>query len=171
LNHPAGGALNRLERAMADEHDRQADDLPGLGRDLRRLYQPQAEVPADSDAAVRAALRSAFAESRRKRLVLTRRLARFAAVGAAAAVIAFAIWLATFSPQSSPPPPAVAGTDPADLDRSGTVDILDAFHLARRLEAGEVVDSTLDLNADGAVDARDVDRIALRAVSLTPGAG
>ena len=156
---------------MTDEHDPQPDDLPELGRDLRRLYKPQAQVPADSDAAVRAALRSAFAESRRKRLVFSRRLAPFAAVGAAAAMIAFVLWLATPGPPSSPPQPAVARTDPADLDRSGTVDILDAFHLARQLEAGETIDPALDFNRDGAIDSRDVDRIALRAVSLTPGAG
>lgn len=156
---------------MADEHDPQPDDLPELGRDLRRLYQPPAEVPADTDATIRAALRSGFAESRRKRLGLTRRLAPFAAVAAAAAVVVFVFWLATLGPPSSPPQPAVARTDPADLDRNGTVDILDAFHLARRLEAGEAIDPTLDLNADGAINSLDVDRIALRAVSLTPGAG
>jgi len=156
---------------MADEHDRQPDDLPELGRDLRRLYQPPVDVPAHTDAAIRAALRLGFAESRRKRLVLTRRLGPFAAVAAAAAVVLLVLWLATVGPTSSPPQPAVARTDPADLDQNGTVDILDAFDLARRLEAGEVVDSTLDFNADGAIDARDVDRIALRAVSLTPGAG
>jgi hypothetical protein len=156
---------------MADEHDRQGDDLPELGRDLRRLYQPPAEVGADADAAIRAALRFGFAESRRKRLVFVRRLAPIAGVAAAAAVVLFVFWLATLGPPSTPPVPAAARTDPADLDRSGTVDILDAFHLARRLEAGEAIDPALDFNRDGAVDARDVDRIALRAVSLTPGAG
>jgi hypothetical protein len=156
---------------MADERDRQGDDLPELGRDLRRLYQPPAEVGADADAAVRAALRSGFAESRRKRFVFTRRRGPFAAVAAAAAVVLLVFWLATISRQSSPPRPAVARTDPADLDRSGTVDILDAFHLARRLEAGEATDPALDFNRDGAIDSLDVDRIALRAVSLTPGAG
>ena len=156
---------------MADEHDRQGDDLPELGRALRRLYQPSADVPADTDAAIRAALRLGFAESRRKRLVFARRLAPFAAVAAAAAVVLLAIWLATLGPPSAPPQPAVARTDPADLDQNGTVDILDAFHLARRLEAGEAIDAALDLNRDGAIDSLDVDRIALRAVSLTPGAG
>lgn len=152
---------------MADEHDRQGDDLPELGRALRRLYQPSADVPADTDAAIRAALRLGFAESRRKRLVW----APFAAVAAAAAVVLLAIWLATLAPPSAPPQPAVARTEAADLDQNGTVDILDAFHLARRLEAGEAIDAALDFNRDGAIDSRDVDRIALRAVSLTPGAG
>lgn len=156
---------------MADEDDRQPDDLAELGRDLRRLYQPPVEVGADTDAAIRAALRSGFAKTRRKRLVLTRRQAPFAAVAAAAAVVVFVIWLATLGPPSPPPQPAVARTDAADLDQNGTVDILDAFDLARRLEAGEAIDAALDLNRDGAIDALDVDRIALRAVSLTPGAG
>ncbi|MDY7108289.1 MAG: dockerin type I domain-containing protein [Planctomycetota bacterium] len=153
---------------MADEHDLQPEDLPEMGRDLRRLYGPAVNVPADEDAAIRAAVRRGFAERRRTRLVVTRRLAPFAA---AAAAVLFVIWLAMPRPSSPPPESIAVETEPADFDGNGRVDILDAFHLARRLEAGEEVDSTLDLNRDGAVDARDVDRIALRAVSLTPGAG
>jgi hypothetical protein len=153
---------------MAGNHDLQPEDLAELERDVRRLCGPPVEVPTDADAAIRWALRRSFAKTRRKRLVVARRLAPFAA---AVAVVMLVLWLATLGPPSPPPPPFAARSEPADLDRNGRVDILDAFHLAQRLERGETVDSTLDLNRDGAVDARDVDRIALRAVSLTPGAG
>jgi len=52
----------------------------------------------------------------------------------------------------------------ADVDRSGRVDILDAFALARRIQQGTA--GGFDLNRDGVVDKLDVDLIAARAVRL-----
>ena len=56
-----------------------------------------------------------------------------------------------------------------DFDRDGRVDILDAFALARRIEEGGESSRRWDLNEDGAVDRRDVDAIAMAAVSLERG--
>ena len=53
-----------------------------------------------------------------------------------------------------------------DLTRSGHVDILDAFHLARQLEAKTDLPVRYDINRDGLVDWRDVDELARFAVSL-----
>src|SRR5262249_30206563 len=53
-----------------------------------------------------------------------------------------------------------------DLNRDGKVDILDAFILARKLQGAPVSDRTLDLNGDGLVNQRDVEIIAVHAVSL-----
>ena len=54
-----------------------------------------------------------------------------------------------------------------DIDRNGRVDILDAFALARQIEAGSGRLPDGDINGDGVVDAGDVDAIALKAVALT----
>jgi hypothetical protein len=54
--------------------------------------------------------------------------------------------------------------DRADVDRSGRVDILDAFALARRIQQGTA--GGFDLNRDGVVDKLDVDFVAAQAVRL-----
>lgn len=50
-----------------------------------------------------------------------------------------------------------------DLNRDGSVDILDVFQLARELPSNA---ERLDLNGDGRVDDRDVDVLARRVVQL-----
>jgi hypothetical protein len=55
---------------------------------------------------------------------------------------------------------------PGDVDGNGRIDILDAFALARRLEAGPVTDRRLDVTGEGIVDRLDVKAIAQRAVAL-----
>ena len=57
---------------------------------------------------------------------------------------------------------------PGDFDRSGRVDILDAFALARQLDS-DVVPTLGDFNGDGRIDRADVDAIAMAAVRLTEG--
>jgi hypothetical protein len=46
------------------------------------------------------------------------------------------------------------------------LDIVDAYVVAARLKNGQTVDSKYDLTGDGRVDARDVDEIARRSVSI-----
>jgi hypothetical protein len=50
--------------------------------------------------------------------------------------------------------------------RPRKMDIVDAYSVALRLRNGQSVESTWDLNGDGKVDARDVDEIARRSVSI-----
>lgn len=57
---------------------------------------------------------------------------------------------------------------PEDLDRNGSVNILDALLLARRVESGEPFDRRWDMNHDGQVDEADVEQIASVAVRLAP---
>ena len=54
---------------------------------------------------------------------------------------------------------------PGDVDRSGRVDIVDAYALAVRIRSGQL-DAAYDLNGDGKVDDQDVDEIARRSVAL-----
>lgn len=71
---------------------------------------------------------------------------------AAAAAVAMLLW---------------AGPVGEDIDRNGRVDILDAFALARKVEAKSPAEPGWDVNRDGAVDTGDVDAIAMKAVALT----
>jgi Dockerin type I domain len=53
-----------------------------------------------------------------------------------------------------------------DLNGDGKVDILDAFILAKTLQAAPISDPRLDVNGDGVIDRRDIETIAAHAVSL-----
>ena len=55
--------------------------------------------------------------------------------------------------------------NPRDIDMNGTVDILDAYALARRLESGESADRW-DFNSDGQLDESDIQLVAFDAVML-----
>jgi hypothetical protein len=56
-----------------------------------------------------------------------------------------------------------------DINHDGRVDILDAFQLARELQAGQKPQANLDLNGDGVVDQRDAALLAARVVKLEKG--
>jgi len=160
------------------EHNRQFDELEPhvsdrLRRDLRDLFQSPGAIPAQTDKSI--------LDQARRRLAKPRpfviRLRWAASIGAVAAVIVLGFVL--FSPQSGLPrfarndmiqnpqsrPPALA-EGRADIDGNGRVDILDAFRLARSIEARGPADPTWDLNGDGRVDRDDVDLVAYAAVSL-----
>ena len=62
------------------------------------------------------------------------------------------------------------GPSRSPIDRSGTVDILDAFRLARALDAGHPLAGP-DLNHDGRTDHADAHAIAQQAVHLAPAPG
>ena len=148
-----------------DGHIEDASDQPpaGLVADLKTLSESGASVPPELDEAVLAAARERMGGLRRRRLVF-----RLATVTSAAAAIAFAVVLAGWDWRD-------AGTDQAvvmvaeDIDRSGRVDMLDAFALARRVEAGHPTDPQWDFNGDRVVDRRDVDVVATAAVRVPTG--
>ena len=86
----------------------------------------------------------------------TRRSVRSLAMAAALLLSIGGLWLGLRGG------PAV----PGDVDRSGRVDIVDAYGLAVRLRSGQKVDPAFDLNGDGKVDERDVEEIARRSVAI-----
>ncbi len=160
------------------EHNQQFDDLEGyvsdrLHQDLRGLFEPPGTVPARADKVILDQARRQLAKPRRVIIRL-----RWAA-GAAAAAAVIALGVILFNPQSRLPRfarndmirnpkslgPALA-EGRADIDRNGRVDILDAFRLARSIEARGPVDPQWDLNGDGRVDKDDVDLVASVAVHL-----
>ncbi|MHC4916211.1 MAG: dockerin type I domain-containing protein [Planctomycetota bacterium] len=141
--------------------DRELNELEArLGGQLREeLATRGTEVPADLDRAVRKMIAGRGAEVRRSlsRRGRSRPMWAAAAAAAAAFVAGAGIWT-TLALRSR----AARG----DLDRSGSVDIVDAYLLARRLESGEERPPEWDVNRDGRVDGADVDDLARRAVSL-----
>jgi hypothetical protein len=84
-------------------------------------------------------------------------------LASAACLVAGALlgWLLFLEPQGS-----MKLTKKEDLDGNGQVDILDAFFLARKLQAGTAGEPHLDINGDGLVNQNDIDAIASQVVAL-----
>ncbi len=130
-------------------------------RELEQLHKPGFSVPPEVDRAVLGLARQQLGVRNRRRLLF-----RVAAVTTAAAAITFAFFpWDTDQPVSPPAENAQFVALPEDVDRNGRVDILDAFTLARNIEADRASNQH-DLNTDGVVNQADVDTIALAAVSL-----
>lgn len=138
-----------------------------LADDLRGEYGRHIDVPAQVDETVLRMAQLRFARRRRPIMVL-----RWAGVSAVAAVLLLAVgslvhhWMALRSPATSAPFVMAARED---VDGNGRVDILDAFVLARHIEASRKPRDDWDVTGDGIVNQADVDRIAMAAVSLERG--
>lgn len=140
--------------------DDQFRDLPdGLVEDLGGLYRRPVAVPAERDRLILSGARAQMAKRRRLRLVM--RLSGAAA--AVAAVVALVLQTPTIPDAEKQVRPAVAVND---VNRDGVVDIVDAYVLARRVEAAGVVQTQWDFDGDGVVDRKDADAIAADVVSL-----
>lgn len=138
-----------------NEHEPNSESQPRLARALREFERERIFVPPARDEQITLELRGEF------RRQFEGRLARppwkvWLAMAASLVLLALALWYLV------QPRPAMR----ADLNGDGAVDIMDAFALARRIEAGE---SGPDLNGDGRIDQQDVEVIASRAVSLNGG--
>jgi hypothetical protein len=141
------------------------DDLPknehlpqSIKRELVELYGSVPGIPASTDDAILNFASARLAGRRRSQIIW-----RVASIAAAAAILIFAIQL-TLHPPFSQHPAAVAALA-EDLNGDGRVDIVDALYLAKQVERSQAK-PRWDFNNDGAVDRRDADAIATRAVSL-----
>jgi hypothetical protein len=155
---------------MQDEPEVKAPKA--LTDDLSALFGADASVPPAVDVAVLAAARQAIARRGRARIAF--RWA--AAVAAAAAALLLAIQFPpsreATAPKASRPSAAAAEAlvlAREDINGDGRVDILDAFALARSIEAQRKLRGEWDVNGDGVVDKWDVQAIAAAAVSLKKG--
>ena len=69
--------------------------------------------------------------------------------------------------RSASDPQLHVAAGPMDIDRDGSVNILDALRLAQQLPTGQELSTQWDFNGDGTIDRRDVDIVAFRAVRLS----
>lgn len=146
--------------------------------DIKALSRADIPVPPEVDAAVLAAARGRLRGAARPAVL--GRIVRWTAGFAAAAAVTLAVLLAwpDDAPRADQRSLADAADDdatptapaqPGDLDGNHTINIIDAYRLARLIEAGSATNTVHDINGDGMVDRRDVDAIARQAVAL-PGA-
>ena len=134
--------------------------------DLGNLFKPKHSIPPEVDRAILdRAGRKLIRPQRRHRII--RRIGIVAAT-AAVVILAFSLDLSR-KPRQSNTVTNFAEAKSADIDRSGRVDILDAFKLARQIESAADIDTSFDMNGDGLVDRGDVEFIAKAAVRLDKG--
>lgn len=173
-DHPTLDELDACRTGEAEPAVRDhVQDCPACRQRLQRLTRlagalrgelaETAAAPPPLDAAMRNRIRDEAGRIRRRRTVL--RVLFHPVAAAAAAGLLLALGLALYLPRHTERSAALRR---GDLDRSGAVDILDAYLLARRLERREPVPAAADLDGDGAVDARDVQLLTERAVAVSP---
>ena len=151
-------------RETSDKDDGLA--APGrLVEDLRGLFGSSVPVGPEVDESILAMARARLARRRPRVLVL-----RWAAGAAAvAACLMLTLLLSVPSRRADVAGVARQAVAKEDFDRNGTVDVLDAFALARLIESTGERRDEWDMNGDGAVDRQDVRTVAMAAVSLTRG--
>jgi anti-sigma-K factor RskA len=138
-----------------------------LQSELKKLAESQISVPPELDHEILSQAKRSFAHRRRQQMWFW----RIGAGLAAAAVLALAVRL--FVPQKVAMAPVALAhpqlTQVADVNHDGTVDILDAYIVARQIARHEPLDPAWDINGDGVVDQKDVDLIAGMAVRVDGG--
>lgn len=150
-----------------EPHDQEPDPIfpDRLAQDLRALAHVEMIVPNQIEDDLRTRAQHHLAPRNRLRIHVRR-----AAPLAAAAGLAITAWIGfrAINNQLSTPAPTInpAARITMDIDGSGRVDILDAFVIARAIEAGSSLSSAWDVTDDGVVDLRDADAVAAKAVSL-----
>ncbi len=155
-----------------DEHsledlEPKGEQLQQLQKDLTALARGHVKIPSQVDQAVLQRATKALARHNRTRRTVGKPVAWIAA----AASLALVVWIgALFRSSTTAPQQTTVAAAPGDLDHNGRVDILDAFHLARQLDA-DITPTAGDMNTDGRIDRADVEAIAMKAVTLPQGAG
>ena len=163
----------------SDTPDLPEDQLPqDVVAALRKRYGPTGDIPEERDLAI---LQDANAhlsqisapqrqpEDRRRFRLTTWSVGTLVAAALLISVIPWNLMDAP-NPNMVSAPESGAGDMDAllrgDVDRNGTVNILDAYAMARDVKAGHPLPAEWDQNGDGQTDRLDVDLIAQRAVTL-----
>jgi hypothetical protein len=140
-----------------NEHDENENlQAPAkLAEALRNFQKQRVLVPPPVDEKILAVAREHFQQQQTRKIIS---FPRWTALAASLALVSGAIYFTQTRNHKY-------AAD--DINRDGAVDILDAFVLAKKIEAGESRDA--DFNRDGTVDAQDVSAIASEVVRLEKG--
>ena len=140
----------------------------GFTDDISSIFTPPHPIPLEIDQKIIAQTRQHFGKQRRNKH-LWLKCATAAAIAAAALLIISVMILPnaqySIKHDSTEVYNEAVGLR-EDLDQSGSIDILDAFYLARQIENSDNLLPQWDLNNDGAINRTDVDLIANAAVRL-----
>ena len=171
MKKPENGDLFVADDERQDESEFENMNLDKLSADLKLLSKPPESVPPEVDRHIM------DMANRRLRRRPVRKWIGWTATAAAAVFIIFSLTyqpettvVRRFSKDKAAPEMMAMSVVPADIDRNGQVNILDAFKLARSLETSQARESQWDINGDGQIDRGDVETIAMVAVSLDKGA-
>jgi len=138
--------------------------LQTVAEDISSSAQANVPVPDSVDQAVLAIARENAARvADRKRFIRRWRWPAAAAV-LVASLAGIYRWDRTTQVQTEGTTQASALA--ADIDGDGSIDIVDALVLAKRIRQNEALEPSWDLNHDGKVDRGDVDAIARKVVSV-----
>jgi len=145
-------------------------ELADVAGAFERVRSEAVGAPEAADRAVLAEIgRTADRIARRAGLLRLIRRSLYAATSAAAvAVLCVGLWRLVGPDDAADLSPAEApvALRPGDVDGNGRVDVVDAYLMAKRLEAHRPAPDSWDLNHDGAVDLADVEAVARLAVTL-----
>jgi hypothetical protein len=134
------------------------EGMPALLRaDLVQLDQLRTAIPGRLDARILSSAKSGYS----KRMIFRRPGRWLMVAGTLAATVA--ILLVLHAEHLTP----LFRLAREDINRNGKVDMLDAYVLAKKIDAGEKLDPKWDVNGDGVVDQADVDWIANAAVHIS----
>lgn len=150
------------ERHFDEDSDQRVSNK--LSADLKAMFEPDVSVPPEIDHAVMDRASQQLVRRDKKRRVF-----RWSACAAVAAVVIFVF---TLNIIRQPHPAAFRSAFIAaktDIDQNGSVNVLDAFQLARHIESTSRPDMKWDINGDGSVNRDDVDLVAFAAVSVDEG--
>lgn len=150
-----------LSQAKNPADSSNPEELPTkLREDLAAAIRSQFDVPSELDAAILKRAREQLGTPRSRVFPIKR-------VAAAAAVLFIGAYLLrqSWTGSNSTEHENIQALR-EDFDRSGRVDILDAYLLAKTIELQESVPADWDISGDGLVNQEDVDSVAGLSVLL-----
>lgn len=149
------------------------NDLVSIAEAFKGYRPAPDDIPEAVDQAILSDIRSRADEIQRQRKVvfLFPRRTWAAAVGVLALfIISWNLFLQSEDPT---PPPMTARLETLDssrdVDGSGSVDIIDAYMMARRVKEGGGLSMEWDFDHSGTIDKKDIQSLAMTAVALNSG--
>jgi len=133
--------------------------------DLQAIFTPPHPIPLEIDQKIIGQTRQHFRKQSHNKHLWLKWTAAAAAALLFVSLTIFSLTQPSLSPESKESYSQIVALQ-ADLDHSGSIDILDAFYLARQIENNPNLLPQWDLNNDGAINRTDVDLIAHAAVRL-----